>query len=208
MFYQFTFCFMFRHISYWKSLLKIIIFIKIIYKKLIICRKYCEFYFKSTQYLFQYFIKGNNLSITYTSTAFFQGIFLEISASNSVNQFYAKNRVIYASNITAIWYRWSRCMRVLGGGGADPSRFSKKYLSPPCLRLDQSCWWDIGDEPPSLPENFLDPHMYTPSHRRLTFGLIFFFFLMHNHPFSDLRYPSMPVNLHNNIKDAPGPFYQ
>ena len=29
-----------------------------------------------------------------------------------------------------------------GGGGrgrADPSRFSKKYLSPPCLRLDQSC---------------------------------------------------------------------
>ena len=37
-------------------------------------------------------------------------------------------------------------MRVSGGGGgrADPSRFSKKYLSPPCLRLDQSCWWDMG----------------------------------------------------------------
>ena len=31
-----------------------------------------------------------------------------------------------------------------GGGRSDPSRFSKKYLSPPCLRLDQSCWWDMG----------------------------------------------------------------
>ena len=70
MFYQFTFYFMFRHISYWKSLLKIIDFIKIIYKN-VIGRKYFEFYFKSNQYLFQYFIKGNNLSIMYTSTAFF-----------------------------------------------------------------------------------------------------------------------------------------
>ena len=32
-----------------------------------------------------------------------------------------------------------------GGGGADPSQFSKKYLSPPCLSLDQSCWWDIQE---------------------------------------------------------------
>ena len=63
-----------------------------------------------------------------------------------------------------------------GGGGADPSRFSKKCLSPPCLRLDESCWWDMGVEPPSLPENFLDPRMYAPSHRQLTFGSIFFFF--------------------------------